>query len=399
VTGLLEEAAHHDSHMRLLTHVRQVSVPAGDARLDAVVVPTNKTWECPSSRDPDGLRAGIRTALSFGEQYGCSVIFMASGAAIAGSAPRALRRPGVLVVDVERWDRWGVPRFRTSGHHRAWSRDVGLKRNVGLLIAQRCHWTRLLFLDDDVSACPPHAWNPTRRTLDQRGLDSALVALDTRTTLRAVGWRPMQGDHESTHDNSLLGHARRAAGDHQGVFVGGGALLVRCDADVPFFPHTYNEDWLFMFALAYSVGSPVRALGEAGNVWHAAYDPFTDERARAEEFGDQLAEGLYGLLHHRAMSRVFIEAGHPEFWRRALQRRREMLRDLIRRIPERRIVAALEVSLAESLTLQADSFVDFLRRWRVDLGRWGDLKRNARAGSPEPWTPERAIKELGLEIC
>ena len=98
----------------------------------------------------------------------------------------------------------------------------------------------MLFLDDDVSADPR-----VKHTLDETGVATAMASFADDPGLRAVGW-PSRG----FDDNSVAGHARRLAGMPQDVFVSAAALVVRVAEDLPFFPDIYNEDWLFLIALA-----------------------------------------------------------------------------------------------------------------------------------------------------
>ena len=94
-------------------------------------------------------------------------------------------------------------------------------------------------------------------------------------------------------DNSVVCHARRLAGLPQDNFVSGSVLGVNCDdLPLPFFPDIYNEDWFF-----FSKAVARHELANVGDATQAPYKPFADpQRARHEEFGDLLAEGLYSLI-------------------------------------------------------------------------------------------------------
>ncbi len=94
-------------------------------------------------------------------------------------------------------------------------------------------------------------------------------------------------------DNSVFCHARRLAKMPQDVFVTGAVLGVNCsDLPLPFFSDIYNEDWFF-----FAEAAAHRRLTKVGEARQAAYDPFEKPaRARHEEFGDVLAEGLYTLI-------------------------------------------------------------------------------------------------------
>ena len=75
--------------------------------------------------------------------------------------------------------------------------------------------------------------------------------------------------------------------------MSGSVLGVNCsDVPLPFFPDIYNEDWFF-----FSKAVAHYELGNVGDAKQRSYEPFADpERARHEEFGDLLAEGLFSLI-------------------------------------------------------------------------------------------------------
>ncbi len=93
-------------------------------------------------------------------------------------------------------------------------------------------------------------------------------------------------------DNSVVCHAYREAGGQQDMFVGGGALAVAVNSTTSFFPNIYNEDWFFLLD-----EDGLRSTTSTGAAVQKQYDPFArDYRARMEELGDCLAEGLFWLL-------------------------------------------------------------------------------------------------------
>ena len=98
---------------------------------------------------------------------------------------------------------------------------------------------------------------------------------------------------EQHPDNSVVCHARRLAGMSQDVFVTGAVLGVHCNnLPLSFFPDIYNEDWFF-----FAEEAAPRRLPRVGRARQLEYDPFANpDRARREEFGDLLAEGLYALF-------------------------------------------------------------------------------------------------------
>ena len=91
----------------------------------------------------------------------------------------------------------------------------------------------------------------------------------------------------------MVCHARRDARLPQDVFLTGAVLGVHCNnLPLSFFPDIYNEDWFFFAREAAS-----RDLRQVGQATQIEYNPYASpDRARQEEFGDLLAEGLYALI-------------------------------------------------------------------------------------------------------
>ena len=124
-------------------------------------------------------------------------------------------------------------------------------------------------------------------------------------------------------DNSVIGHARRFNRREQSVLLGAGALLVRCDRQLSFFPRVYNEDWLFLIGQAMLSTEPLRATGWAGNVGRDPYQPFHQGRAKREEIGDTLAEGLMNLLEYHG--RDLASYSTIDFWRQCQSERSKLI--------------------------------------------------------------------------
>jgi hypothetical protein len=375
-------AAYHPSHTRLLRRLIPAPVPAGEA-LGCVVVPTNRPPRRRSGELLPGLVLGARLAA----RLECPLVVLRSCAALDHDFPADLSHTAgaaIAVVDLVPPLPPVLPVLKTASHpvSTRWRRnDVGLKRNLALLLAAMFGGERVLFVDDDVSA----DWSG--RTLDDRALAGALGALHVDPDLQAVGWTLRDFD-----DNSVVGHARRLAGDAQDIFISSGALLTRCTPDTPFFPATYNEDWLFLFDLEHrdalrqnetpDAHRRARALAEAGTVHQLPYDPYRVKRARSEELGDILAEGLFNLLDDADVPDVLALA-RDDHWQRVLLRRQEMVTNLHRRFTReepqcsgerRRVVAraaeALDAALRVSRCLTPSLFTEFVEQWQEDLDTW-----------------------------
>ena len=141
-----------------------------------------------------------------------------------------------------------------------------------LVLSHMLRWKRVVFLDDDIHVPDPD------------DLSRAVSLLDTHTAVGlGIGGFP---------DNSVVCHAFREAGGWQDTFIGGGALAVEVKRNRSFFPNVYNEDWFFVL----DAGKGLQSVATVGEVLQDPYDPYCPERARAEEFGDVLAEGTFWLL-------------------------------------------------------------------------------------------------------
>jgi hypothetical protein len=325
---------------------------ATPVRLDAVVVPNHL--------HPDRLRF----ACDLTRKLGCQLLVMCMDST-ADSVVACLRQrhqADALVLALP-WPAemplTGLITPERVGRRSRRHCDVAAKRNIGLGVARLMNWRHVLFLDDDV------------RGLRIRQLRTAVRNLAARPAVQAAAW-----SCDRFPDNSVVCHARRLVGRYQGVFVGGGALLVDSTTDLPMFPTVYNEDWLFLFDLIRT-----DALRLAGKAVQLTINPFGDPgRALDEEFGDLLGEGLMHLLHHGLELRAAFD---EDYWRQVLQTRREMLADLTAMLatPEgaelpvhraRAARASLRLAEVERTDDLAAQLAWFVRAWRVDGEVWAE---------------------------
>jgi len=363
---LREIPYHRGSHTHLLD--RRDAATLAPAELDAVIVPTARPVDC------------LREAARLARDLGCPMVALCSKSARAGDAAalgRALDTP-VVALDV-RPD--VLPPLRTTKlmatdpRYRLLARDsdLSLKRNLGLLLARVAGWRRVLFLDDDISQADP---------------TQVRAAAGLLSELRAVGLA-----NHGFPDNSVVCHAYREVGGRQETFAGGGAMLIDPQSTDAFFPDIYNEDWFFLYADARE-----RRVGMTGSVFHRPFDPFADpERARQEEFGDCLAEGLFWLLHEERG----VEAAGAEFWRSAIANRRKLIRHVLVKVRERgqewapshdRMLASLDAAQRISSFITPSLCVDYVEAWQQDLTQW---RRSLNRLRPQP-SVEKALVELGL---
>jgi hypothetical protein len=193
-------------------------------------------------------------------------------------------------------------------------------------------------------------------------------------------------------DNSIVCHANRLIGRKQDVFVGGAALAVNVDQGDSFFPDLYNEDWLFL-----APHLDKRRVARVGAVTQRAYAPFADpDRARLQEFGDLVGEGLLSYLHE-ARLRPPPPVG---YWRAFLAARTEFvarIRSACERMAPRdgRAIAALEsLECADEArrAITPNDLVHYVITWLRDLRLWREYVRDL----PRLGNLPAALQHLGL---
>jgi hypothetical protein len=227
--------------------------------------------------------------------------------------------------------------------------DTSLKRNLALLLARVAGWQTVLFLDDDIFGVTP---------------DCARAAAWLASKYDAVGLR-----NRGFPDNSIVCHVNRVLGGQQSQFVGAGALTVSPQLTKSHFPNIYNQDWFFI------IGHGRIHVAASGRMWQAACYPFDDpDRARREEFGDCLAEGLYWLLDDGRS----IEDADYDHWDEFLSRRALFIKTLIDEVkigdwvPARkdRVLSCLDSAQWITRWVKPGLCVEFVRRWRCDVITW-----------------------------
>lgn len=348
---------HHGSHLHLLTG-------SVGARVDALVVPT--------AREPGMIREAVRLSADLD----CALVALCSRDASAAEVARLAAESGVTCVARDIHDvatEALLPRFETTrllaGTRFERKTDTGLKRNIGLLLAAALGWQRIVFLDDDILV-PEIA-----------DLRDAVQLLDHYTSVGL--WI------DGYPDNSVVCHAFRETGGDQATFIGGGALAVRSAASSSFFPQVYNEDWFFLLGDA-----GLRPSAINGRAMQFPYDPYGDKRrARSEEFGDCLAEGIFALLDDGRQLRDATFA----YWRQFLATRRRFIEETIDRAERMaadpghrgRMIAALRAARGQSQLITPELCVRYLRAWQTDRLRW--LRHLA--GLPR----EQLLATLGVE--
>jgi hypothetical protein len=291
------------------------------------------------------------------------------------------RVPCVIAIDFPEADIPRLPRLETStildGSRLRRRTDTSAKRNLGLVLARVLGWRNVVFLDDDITV--PEATDLERAAGALPGRDS--VGLH-------IGGFP---------DNSVVCHANRVTGASQSTFIGGGALVVPAHRMDSFFPEIYNEDWFFLLG-----DTMLRPVGQVGTALQKRYDPFASpDRARREEFGDVLAEGLFALFEDG----MKIKDAGLEYWTGYLETRLNLIRSIQKRLD---ITKAEGKQIDESLTasrgrlqfIKADQCTEYIAAWQRDRVRWRGFMNGRRPirRLPAGMTPiEVALTRFGLQ--
>ncbi|MEV6299666.1 hypothetical protein AB0M02_09715 [Actinoplanes sp. NPDC051861] len=355
---------HRFSHGHLLVHAG----PTAPGDVPAIVVPT--------IRNP----AAIRDALRLGKELSRPVVALCSRWSSPETVCREAEMIGAHVIAVDVTERSALPAFACDSLVREAAmigldrpNDVSRKRNLGITVARMLGWHGVVFLDDDITDLQPDAIRTA----------AGLLRAHNVAALQNVGFP----------DNSVVCHARREVDLTQDTFVGGGAMAVRVTSQTSFFPTIYNEDWLFL------VGRKrIERVAVCGKVSQREYDPYlSPARARAEEFGDVLAEGLFALSGEDRP----VQAATEDYWRAFLDDRRRMIDLILGRLAEQpagdrrhRMTQALIGARGRSLVIDPAFCVRYLAAWRDDLEVW----RRFLAGLPRHRDAAEAFVALGLKV-
>jgi hypothetical protein len=338
-------ADHHGSHQGLL-RAPPVGTSFAHRGVDAIIVPT--------FRPP----AYLAEASDLARTLDCALVTLHSGPYT--SALKAKNRlpsdVNLIAIDVPDLLRLNLPEWETSRllHGTPFVRrtDLSAKRNLALMLSHLLGWTRVLSLDDDITGLRPEDVRKASGLLDE---------------YNAVGLRTY-----GFPDHSVVCHAYLQAGGDQKPFIGGGAMVIEAERSSSFFPDIYNDDWFFLL----DDGGKLQPTAATGSVIQHPYDPFrTPDRARAEELGDALAEGIYWLLDQGWS----IADADKAYWTDSLTRRRrfiegvlEMVRadDTIEKDDKKRRVAALKGSLGRLSLIGPSLCESYLLAWAADRRQW-----------------------------
>jgi hypothetical protein len=337
---------HHASHRDLLWSGEQVQLKP----IDAVIVPT--------ARRP----AYLTRAAALAEALGCTLVTLhskqwTSAEKALGQLPRSV---DIIAIDVPDPADLNLPRWRTGQYlpDKIFPRlakfprtDLSAKRNLGLVLSRLLGWSAVMFVDDDITDLDPC---DVRRA-------SGMLDVHNAVGLHVCGF----------HDHSVVCHAFRDAGGRQQSFIGGGALVVQTERNRSFFPEIYNDDWFFLL----DGDKGLQPSAVTGRVVQYPYDPFRPDRARAEEFGDVLAEGIYWLLDQHSS----IADADEAHWTSYLRVRRQFIERVVQMVEaageltpteKARRIEALQGSLGRLRLITPQLCVSYLRAWQSDRESW-----------------------------
>jgi hypothetical protein len=331
---------HHGSHRHLLTPLPSTPYPMD---VDAIIVPTG--------RRP----AAMRWAMAVASKLDCTLVALCSkwsSAAEVAKMPEA-KNIRLITIDAGTLPCGVLPSFQTcellAGTRFQRKTDTSAKRNFGLLLAKLLGWNKVVFLDDDIDVPEP---------LDLRD------AAGMTSYFAGVGL-----NIKGMPDNSVVCHAYRDAGGAQDMFIGGGALAVAVNSTTSFFPNVYNEDWFFLLD-----DDGLQKTTLIGTAVQKEYDPYASEdRARREEFGDTLAEGLFWLLD----SKRSIQDADRTFWAEFIEKRRGFIAEVTAMVQgvdplDRRVrmLKSLKAARGRSEHITPGWCARYVEAWREDRFTW-----------------------------
>jgi hypothetical protein len=338
----IETAHHHGSHRPLIWPVDEST---SAVKVDAIIVPTARPV------------AYLKEAAATARFLGCPLVTLHSRKWTSARTAATYVDPAVdlIAIDVPETARLRLPELDTSrllaGTMFRRKTDVSTKRNLALVLSHMLRWERVVFLDDDIRVPEPDHLSKAAGLLDPH----AAVGL-------GIGDFP---------DNSMVCHAFREAGGWQDSFIGGGALAVDVKRNRSFFPNVYNEDWFFVL----DAGKGLQSVATVGEVLQYPYDPYRVQRARAEEFGDVLAEGTFWLLDQGKPA----SDGDVAHWKDFLAHRQqfiEQVQGMVAGTPsisttlQTRMAEALRAALGRLACITPELCLNYMKALAADQTRW-----------------------------
>ena len=359
--------------------------------------------ECPiivaTSRDILKNRRNIENIMTIAD--GLVIFFCSGNAKKEDVATIAQAHPGLEWFAMDgpyNYDVYGKD-FETPYSPIAFGKtnDLAEKRNIGLLLGRAMGWEGVFLLDDDLAITKQHLLKAK--------------SLLFYSNASAVGFSA-----RSFPDHSVVVHARRLVSDPIDSFIGSGAMAIRTNKSlISFYPHIYNEDWLFMLMYGL-IGDDVVW---AGTIEQEVYNPFKNiQRANNEEPGDILGESLTLLTmalrkeskkyaNFEEITNKILKIANESFWEKEINKRISFIRQTREGIYRRGILTpyrrqalkALDSSLERLIGtsaqggVRAEELTEWVRQWIRDLKKWNAMKPPARQCT----SLAEAIEALGMK--
>jgi len=228
----------------------------------------------------------------------------------------------------------------TSAYIDLW--DLPLKRNYALFLSRQKGYKAVLIIDDDIRNVDHSCTRMGTNLLNSYKVSGCLVT--------------------DFPDTSVLGHLERVAGQEVFPFLSGSFLFINPMHVRSFFPCIYNEDWLFMLPYIHE-----RSICSFGTIKQVPYDPFTDfDRAKFQEFGEVIVDGLYDLLEKDKYDRRHILS----IWKNIIAQRCEKLRKLLLVLDGQKYGNTIETMLNVNRGITPVDCVNFVNAWEKDTRLW-----------------------------
>jgi len=227
--------------------------------------------------------------------------------------------------------------------------DLSLKRNIGMYIGRQ-FGHRLFFIDDDIQISPAQL-DHAGRLLEDYGLAGlrSLIFAD-KSVLGRI-------EHERRPKRTPYRPGRQLRED---IFLSGSALGVNLDKVNDHFPDIYNEDWLFMF------NSVIRSEAvSAGEAWQLPYTWLLEARAKKEEFGDTIADGIYDACLNDQTSQLV----RTRYWEQVIDERRNRI-GRMRDGRRPRVDSVLRAALSISNIITPELCAEYIESWNIDRMAW-----------------------------
>jgi hypothetical protein len=251
---------HHGDHRRVPSQPNEASP---QAKVDAIIAPTVRPVDY--LKEPARYLSYPVVTLHNG-RYAFALALtrqppaQTDWTAIDMSHRRSLRQPEFAKLSI------------LTGATFGYQTDTSIKRKILLTLRQLFGWKHIVLPDNDIEIPNPADLERADRMLDDDNIVGIFV--------------------DGFPDNSVACQAHRHTSGQQASFIGGGAIAVKTERTRSFFPDIYNDDWFYML----DDTKCLQAAATMRKVIQYPYYPFREcYKARTEELGDVMAEGVFWL--------------------------------------------------------------------------------------------------------